>query len=61
MNRRTSAAADVMFVAACINVVVSVGAWIVQGESVMATYAMSGACLCLLMAVLMCVYPRGRA
>lgn len=60
MNRRTSIAVDVLFVLACIFAALSVVSNFLFGIET-SIHGAVWACFCLLMAVLLCVYPRGGA
>jgi len=58
MNRFAGIAVDVLFVIACINVAVSI-AFSFIGDDAGRIYCAVAACFCLLLAILLCVYPKG--
>lgn len=60
MNRKISIAVDVLFVIACVEFLGSI-AFCMLGNETWQLYTATLACFCLLLAVLLCVYPRGRA
>jgi hypothetical protein len=58
MNRRTSISVDVLFMFATANAIISFASWF-TGNGHAQLYSAIWGCFCLLMAVLLCVYPRG--
>lgn len=59
MNRMTGIAVDVLFVLSVMSAVLSFASWFAGNESVQ-LYSAVWACFCMLAAVLLCVYPKGR-
>lgn len=60
MNKRTSIAVDVLWVLSIINALISFASCFAGNEHAQ-LYSAVWACFCVLQAVLLCVYPKGRS